>query len=112
VAIAIVNPVTRLLTATAPDEMPRRGSLAGAFDILAASAVVGIRHDVDLFRDSVAAYLELDPQQISVPKSTPGVIELARLLREEAQVEQLIESDLAIYNQVVSANEAMLSEAG
>jgi hypothetical protein len=41
VAVALVNPMTRMLTTRVPDEMPRPGALAGALDTIASFTIVG-----------------------------------------------------------------------
>lgn len=97
IATAFVDPVVRLLTTTAPNEMSRNGSVAWALDTLASCAVTGIRSEADLYADTIADFLEIDRGSVAVPGHFPAIAELAKLLREEASVEHLIEKDLELY---------------
>lgn len=106
IAVALVNPLTRQLTCTTPDEMPRRGAVAAALDRLSTFAIVGLREENALFKDSFGAFLGIDPSSIPLIKTLPGVAALAQILREEARVESIIDSDLEIYTYVRNAFKA------
>jgi hypothetical protein len=97
VAVALVNPQVRLLTASHPTEMARDNALPKALDVLAAAAAVGIAGSPDLFADTVAAFLGLDPAQVPTQPRFAGVEDVAKRLKEDAKVEHLIEHDLALY---------------
>lgn len=103
IATAFVDPVVRLLTTTAPNEMARNGAVAWALDTLATCSVVGTRAEGDLYADMVADFLALPRETVPTPGAFPAVAELAQLLREEADVEHLIEKDLELYSFVTNA---------
>lgn len=103
IATAFVDPVVRLLTTTVPNEMARNGAVAWALDTLASCAVVGIRESGDLYADMVADFLSLPRETIPTPGEFPRVDDLAKILREEAGVEHLIEKDLELYAYVANA---------
>ena len=103
IALAFVDPVVRLLTSTAPNEMARAGSLAWALDTLASFDAVGIRSHEGDYLNMIAALFGLDPRAFAPRKTLPKVTALADLLREEAGVDALIERDLELYNFVEGA---------
>ena len=103
IATAFVDPVVRLLTTTAPNEMARQGAVAWALDTLANCAVVGIRENGDLYADMVADFLAIPREAVPTPGVFPTVADLAKILREEAGVEHLIEKDLELYSYVADA---------
>jgi hypothetical protein len=104
VALALVNPLTRLLTTNTPDEMPRRGAVANAFDVLSSFAVVGIRDDASGFRDTVAHLMGVDAEALPVPTTARPILQLAEIIRSETKAEFLLENDLEIYSQVQAAH--------
>lgn len=103
IATAFVDPVVRLLTTNAPNEMARNGSVAWALDTLASCTVTGIRSEADLYVDMIADCLGLSRDSIPVVGHFPAITELAQVLREEANAEHLIEKDLELYSFVESA---------
>lgn len=111
VAVALANPVTRLLTTKTPDEMPRPGALASALDTIASFAIVGIDDDEVGFRDTFAHLIERDPETIAMTGVPAGVARFAQLLREEAQAESLIATDLELHAVVTSAHRRAVSRS-
>jgi hypothetical protein len=105
VAVALVNPLTRQLTCSTPDEMPRRGAVAGALDRLSGFEIVGLREEADLFTEALGDMLGIERSSIPLSKPLQSVVSLANILRAEAQVESLIESDLEIYTHVRNAHQ-------
>lgn len=105
VATAFIDPTTRLLTTSTPDELARTNAVAWALDVLAGFSVVGIRKELGAFVEGVAGLLDIAPEGIPYPTNFPAVPELARRLREEARIEELIASDLELYERVVTAYE-------
>jgi hypothetical protein len=103
VLAAFVDPFTRMLTTSSPGEMARENSVPKALDVLAQSAVVGLRDEAELFADTVAAYLGVSPSAIPAPHSLRHADEIARLLREEAKVQHLIEKDLEVHAATLGA---------
>jgi hypothetical protein len=110
VAQAFVDPTTRLLTASTPDELARTTAVAGALDALAGFAVVGLRKEVGSFVEAVAGLLEIDANRVPVPSNFPMVKELAKRLREEARVEELIDKDLELYERVLEVYDRTAEE--
>lgn len=105
IAVGVVNPVVRQLTAGTPDEMPRRGAVAATLDVLSGCAIVGIRQNVEQFKHGVEALLGTGELPVTTPIAEVSVV--ADLLRQEAQVEALIDSDLEVYTQVKDALEKL-----
>jgi hypothetical protein len=103
VLAAFVDPFTRLLTTSSPGEMARENSVPKALDVLAEAAVVGLGGEAELFADTVAAHLGVSPSAVPAPHPLRHADEIARLLREEAKVQHLIEKDLEIYGATVAA---------
>jgi hypothetical protein len=101
VALAFIDPTTRMLTASTPDELARTTAVASALDVLSGFSVVGIRKDVGGFVEAVAGLLEIDGRQLPLPSTFPVISNLASLLREEARAEALIEKDLELYDRVL-----------
>jgi hypothetical protein len=102
-AFAFANPQVRLLTTLTPGEMARDNALPKALDVLSSAAVVGLSERADLFADTIAAHLGLQAGMVPTLPRFGGVEELARLLRDEARVEHLIEQDLALHRITESA---------
>lgn len=109
VAVALANPLTRLLTSSMPDEMPRRGALASALDTIANFAIVGLYEDAAGFRDAFAHFVERDKDAFEVPQVNPAVKQLADLIEKEARAEALIEADLEVYWYVKQAHESAVA---
>jgi hypothetical protein len=113
VAVALVNPLTRLLTTKAPDEMPRTGALASALDVLARFAVVGIETDARGFRDAFAQHIGRPADTIEVAEVPGAVRHLAHIIETEAHAEALMDYDLDIYATVRDAHQqAMSAQSG
>ncbi len=110
VALAFIDPTTRMLTTSTPDELPRTNAVAWALDVLAGFAVVGVRSDLETYVNAIAGLLEIEGSAIPRPNNLPVLSELATLLREEARVEELISQDLELYDRVVSAHEKAASQ--
>lgn len=104
-ALAFIDPTTRLLTVSAPDELPRTTAVATALDTLSGFAVVGLREDITNYVAAVGALLDIDERSIPVPTHLPKLMELAQRLREEADVEGLIAKDLELYDRFREAYE-------
>jgi hypothetical protein len=103
VAGLLSNPLVRQLTAATPDEMPGGGAVAAALDILANSALVGVRHAPAKFLNGLAEFLEIDPTTLPpLPKFAP-VTPLAQLLKNSGEVDILLEKDCELYHYVEMA---------
>lgn len=103
VALAFVDPLTRLLTTSSPTELPRTGSLAKSLDFLASCVVVGVGGDEALYADTVAELVGLERAMVPVPPRFAGLDELAEILRSQARIEHLIGKDLELFEATKSA---------
>ncbi|HLH51106.1 MAG TPA: hypothetical protein VKV96_17340 [Roseiarcus sp.] len=105
VGMVFANPLTRLLTATTPDEMPTGGAIAAALDALSSFAVVGLRHESDKFIGALAELIGVEPATLPAPHQFPGVARLAEILKTSGEVDHLLEKDLELYHHVSQAAE-------
>jgi hypothetical protein len=105
VAATLACPLVRLLTTSTPNELPSKGSVATALDILASAAVVGLRYESDKFLKAVGELLHLDPQNLPAVPHFPPVSPFAERLKNTREVDALLEMDLELYHYVVEASE-------
>ncbi len=103
VRMLLANPLLRQLTAGSPDEMPSSGAVAFALDVLANSALVGLRHEPAKFLNGFAELLEIDPASLPQLPAFPTVAPLAQLLRNSREIDMLLEKDLELYQYVDAA---------
>lgn len=97
VSVALANPFVRQLTASTPDEMPSKSSIATALDMLANFEVIGLRSEASEFSLALTEMLNLEPNIIPVMNEYERVIQLGGRLREIRDVEALLEHDLEVY---------------
>lgn len=102
-APAFVDPLTRLITAKSPGEMPRSGSLAKSLDFLASCAVIGLGGHETLYADTIAELVGLERAMIPVPPRFAGLSELADMLRSQARIDHLIGKDIELFEAVKGA---------
>ena len=102
VARVFANPVTRQLTASAPEEMPTKFSVTAALSVLSSFAVVGLRRAPATFGRAVSELADLR-EDMPTPSALPGVTALARMLKRSREVDWLIERDLALYHHIAEA---------
>jgi hypothetical protein len=103
VGMVFANPVTRQLTATTPDEMPRSSAVATALEELSCFAVVGVRHESGRFLNALAELIGIERSTLPPLLQFPGVQGLAEVLKKTGQVEHLLEKDLELYHHVREA---------
>lgn len=103
VAIALADPLTRLLTCSSPTEMPREGCLAKSLDLVASCAVVGTAGEEGIYADTLAELLGLSRAMIPIPSHFAGLDSLAHTLRTQCRVDQLISRDLELVDAIKSA---------
>lgn len=103
VAITLADPVVRQLTTTSPHEMPRKGSVSTALDLLGSFAIVGLRREAAIFVSAVEEYMGLEPNSLPAIGKFAGVARLARALKRSGAVFPLLEKDLELYEHVSSA---------
>jgi hypothetical protein len=103
VASLLSNPLVRQLTAATPDEMPSGAAVAAALDILANSALVGVRHAPAKFLQGFAEFLQIDPATCpQLPRFAP-VTPLAQLLKSSGEMDAILEKDCELYHYVETA---------
>jgi hypothetical protein len=103
VARTLANPVVRQLTTTTPDEMPRKGAVATALDLLGSFAVVGLRREAATFVSAVEEFMGMAPNSLPPIGRFAGVATLARALKRGGAVSPLLEKDLELYEHVSAA---------
>lgn len=103
VVTLLANPLLRQLTSGAPDEMPGGGAIAAALDVLANTALVGLRHEPAKFLKGFAELLEVDLADLPRLPKFVTVPPLAELLRKSGDADILVEKDLELYQYVEAA---------
>lgn len=103
IAHLMVDPVTRQLVTSTPDEMPTGASLAACLDILSECKVVGLREEPDLYMNALGSWFGIDPMSLPSIPQFPKAEALATIIAESRMVNHLIERDLELYWQVRSA---------
>jgi hypothetical protein len=103
VATLLANPLVRQLTASTPDEMPGGGSIAAALDILADSALIGLRREPGKFLQGFAELLGIEADLLPPAPEFATVPPLASLLRKSGEVDLILEKDLELYSYVEAA---------
>jgi hypothetical protein len=105
VELLLAEPLTRQLTVSAPDDMPVKGSVATALDVLANCRLIGFRECPEDFAAAVAEYLQAHDSEVlvaAIPYFDP-IQPLAASLQEMRTVDHLIEHDHEIFDQVKKA---------
>jgi hypothetical protein len=106
----LANPLTRLLAARTPEEVPTKGAIATALGTLSGFSVVGLRERQDLFLAQIADLFGTSAETLPAMPDFSRTAELCRVLRNVPEVEVLIEQDLEIYSHLKSAIEQALSD--
>lgn len=102
--LALANPVVRQFSTLHLEEPPPKGGVAQALDILAQSAVIGLRREPELFAHSVGELFNVNPASLPVAPTSPKVGELAEMFRSWSFLEVIIEKDLELYHLVLDAH--------
>ena len=103
VARVFADPVTRQLTVSAPDELPRNNAVARALDVMASFAVVGLRRAPDAASQALAEFVGVDPAALPPLTQLPGVEILAKVLKRTHAAAGLLDQDLELYQHVADA---------
>lgn len=103
VAAAFANPVVRQLTTATPDEMPRRGAIATALDLLSSFAIVGLRHEPEAFLHAMGELLGLGSATLPAFPHFPSIAALAAFLKTSGVIDALIEQDNELFHFVAEA---------
>ncbi len=103
VVALFANPLVRQLTAGTPDEMPTGAAVAGALDILANSALVGLRHEPTTFLSGFSELLEIDPATLPRVPKFAAVASLAQLLERTGSAKEFLEKDIELYRYITAA---------
>jgi len=102
--LALANPVVRQFSTFQLEEPPPKNGVAQALDILAQSAVIGLRSEPELFAHSLGALLNVSPSSLPIPPRSPKVVELAEMFRRWRFLEVILEKDLELYSVVADAH--------
>jgi hypothetical protein len=108
VAVNFVNPLVRQLTTSTPDEMPNRGSVAAALDLLSSFALVGLRDEPESFLLAMTELLGIESETLPAVPHFPQVASLGRFLKASHAVGTLIEKDCELYHFVFEAYKKLL----
>ena len=103
VARAFVSPVTRQLTTSSPDEMPRKQAVARALDILGSFALVGLRRAPRAALAALGEVVGIDARELPPMTNLPGVTVLAKVLKRTHAAVGLLDHDLELYQHVADA---------
>jgi hypothetical protein len=103
VAATLTNPLTRLLTTTTPDEMPARGAVALALDLLSSFSLVGLRQNPETFIAAFSELLGIEASSLSIVSRFGSTETLVKMLKTMPEVEILLEKDLELYHYIVDA---------
>ena len=95
--LALANPVVRQFSTSDFDERPPQGAVTRALDILAQSAVVGIRREPELFSHDLGQLFNLDPINLPIAPRSPKAIKLAEIFRSWGFLGVILEKDLELY---------------
>jgi hypothetical protein len=106
----LANPVTRLLAARGPDDVPTKGAIATALGTLSGFAIVGLRERQDLFLAQLADLVGVSAAILPALPDFSRTAQLCALLRGVPEVQVLIAQDLEIYGHVKSAIERSSAE--
>ncbi|MGO9006990.1 MAG: hypothetical protein ACLQIQ_08405 [Beijerinckiaceae bacterium] len=103
VTALLANPLVRQLTTASPDEMPGGGAVAAGLDILANSALVGLRREPGKFLQGLAELVEIEADLLPHTPRFATVAPLAQLLKNSGEVDRILEKDIELYHYVEAA---------
>lgn len=99
----LANPFIRQLTASTPDEMPKKTSIAPALATLSGFEIIGLRSEPEDFTYALTDMLGIEPETVPVIREYARVTELGQRLRAIRDVEALLEQDLDVYSHTTEA---------
>lgn len=100
------NPLVRQLTGATPDDMPNQAAVASALDSLASFELVGLRSQGSGFAAGLAEMLGVTSARIPPINEYPRIIELGERLRQNHDIEGILEKDLEVFHSLAHAFEA------
>ena len=106
VSAVLSNPLVRQLTGVTPDEMPNQGAIASSLDSLASFELLGLRSTGSRFADGLAEILGIDGSRIPPINEYPRIVELGERLRQNHDIEGILEKDLEVFHSLTIALEA------
>lgn len=106
VATILSNPLVRQLTGSTPDEMPNQAAIATALDFLASFELLGLRSDASGFAAGFAEMLDVDAATLPPINEYPRITDLGARLRQNHDIEAILEKDLEVFHSLTSALEA------
>ena len=99
------NPLVRQLTGATPDDMPNQAAVATALDSLASFELLGLRSEGSGFAAGMAELLSLEPGRIPPVNEYPRIVELGARLRQNHDIEAILEKDLEVFHSLTTAFE-------
>ena len=103
ISVVLSNPLVRQLTGATPDEMPNQGAVAAALDSLASFELLGLRSSGSGFVAGLAELVGVEPASIPAVDEYPRISELGDRLRQNRDVESLLEKDLEVFHSLSHA---------
>ncbi len=106
VSVILSNPLVRQLTGATPDEMPNQAAVATSLDSLASFELLGLRSEGNGFAAGLAELLGVAVSRIPPINEYPRIIELGERLRQNHDIEGILEKDLEVFYSLANAFEA------
>ena len=106
VGTILSNPLVRQLTGATPDDMPNQAAVATALDSLASFELLGLRSEGSGFAAGLADLLAVAPERIPLVNEYPRIVELGERLRQNHDIEAILEKDLEVFHSLSTAFEA------
>ena len=103
IARVFANPITRQLTCSTPDEMPRKKAVPRALDNMSSFALIGLRRAPLATLNALAEFTGFNGLDLPSLTNLPGVPALAKVLKRTRVVDWLLEQDLELYKHVADA---------
>lgn len=106
VSVILSNPLVRQLTGATPDDMPNQSAVASSLDSLASFELLGLRSEGRSFADGLADMLGVETARIPSINEYPRIVELGARLRQNHDIESILEKDLEVFHSLTNAFEA------
>ena len=106
ISVILSNPLVRQLTGATPDDMPNHAAVATALDSLASFELLGLRSEGSGFVAGLADILGVEAARIPSINEYPRIVELGERLRQNHDIEGILEKDLEVFHSLAIAFEA------
>jgi len=103
VAQRLANPLTRLMTAATPDEMPAGAAVASALDAFASFAAIGLRTEPDAALAGFSALTGVASEALPRLPHAKAAQSFGRMLAETRAIDSLIETDCELFHHLNEA---------